>query len=53
MELIETRSNAWGQEVPEGANLDLVAWCALAGLLLIVGHAAVKAWSRRRGRPGT
>ena len=52
MDWLRTRSNAWGQEVLEGANLDLVGWFVLAGVVLIVLHLAFAWWSRRRGNRG-
>ena len=50
MELLRTRSNAWGQEVLDGANLELVVWFAAAGVILIVVHAIAVAWGRRKAR---
>ena len=48
MEIIKTKSNAWGQQVLEGANLELVTLFVVAGIVLIVAHAVLTAWLRRR-----
>jgi hypothetical protein len=50
MQILNFRSNAWGQKVLEGANLDLVVLFLVAGLVLIVTHALVSAWLKRRSR---
>lgn len=52
MDWLRTRTDAWGQQVLEGANLELVGWFALAGVVLIVAHMIVAFWLRRRGRSG-
>lgn len=51
MEILETRSNAWGQEVLEGVNLELVTIFFVAGAVLIVLHAVISAWRKRNGTP--
>lgn len=48
MEILKTRSDAWGQQVLEGANLELVVVFALAGAVMIVLHAVISAWLGRR-----
>lgn len=48
MELLRLRSDAWGQEVLDGANLELVSWFVVAGVVLIVLHAFVAARTKRR-----
>ena len=53
MELLRTRSTAWGQEVLEGANLDLVGWFGLAGVILIVLHMSYAYWSARQRKRGS
>lgn len=50
MDILKTRSNAWGQEVLEGANLELISVFVVAGAVLIILHAAASAWlGRKRG----
>jgi hypothetical protein len=49
VEILETRSNAWGQEVLEGVNLELVTIFFMAGAVLIVLHAVISAWRKRSG----
>ena len=53
MDWLRTRSNAWGQEVLQGANLELVGWFALAGAILIVLHMAFAWWSGRQRKRGS
>jgi hypothetical protein len=48
VDILNTRSNAWGQQVLEGVNLELVSLFVVAGIVLIVGHALVAAWLHRR-----
>ena len=50
MQILNTRSNAWGQQVLEGANLHLVILFLIAGVVLIIAHALVSAWLKRRAR---
>ena len=50
MPILNTRSNAWGQQVLEGANLHLVIAFLAAGVVLIVAHALVSSWLKRRAR---
>jgi hypothetical protein len=50
MQILNFRSNAWGQQVLEGANLHLVVVFLAAGVVLIVVHALVSTWLKRRTR---
>jgi hypothetical protein len=50
MQILNFRSNAWGQQVLEGANLHLVIVFLAAGVVLIVVHALVSTWLKRRTR---
>lgn len=47
MEILRYKSNAWGQEVLEGVSWELVAVFAVAGLAVVVVHAAYVAWRRK------
>jgi len=53
MEILKTRSNAWGQQVLEGMNLELVVLFIAAGIVLILLHAVVAAWLKRRHDHGS
>ena len=51
MNILKTKSNAWGQEVLEGANLELVTAFIAAGIALIILHALAVVWRTRKGLP--
>lgn len=52
IEFLRMKSDAWGQTVLEGANLDLVVIFFAAGAVLIILHAVAAAWLKRRSRNG-
>ena len=53
MEILKTRSDAWGQQVLEGANLELVTLFIVAAAVLIILHAAAVAWLKHRRSKGS
>ena len=46
MELLEYKSNAWGQRVLEGVSWDLVWVFLAAGLMVVVVHSIYVAWRK-------
>lgn len=47
MELLEYKSNAWGQQVLQGVSWDLLWLFVAAGGMVVVVHAAYVAWCKR------
>jgi hypothetical protein len=47
MELLEYKSNAWGQKVLEGVSWDLVWIFAGVGLIVIVIHSLYVVWRKK------
>lgn len=47
MELLEYKSNAWGQKVLEGVSWDLVWMFAVVGLIVIVIHSLYVLWRKK------